>query len=33
VRRVFPRVMGDQPHFLKLRQVIALIKAEELGII
>jgi histidine ammonia-lyase len=33
VRSVFPKVVEDKPHFLKLRKVIALIKAEDLGII
>ncbi|MDB5236032.1 MAG: cmdF [Hymenobacter sp.] len=33
VRSVFPQVVDDQPHFLKLRKVVALIKTEELDII
>ena len=33
VRAVFPRVMTDQPHFLRLRQVVALIQSEDLGLI
>ena len=33
VRAVFPRVMADQPHFLRLRQVVALIQSEDLGLI
>ena len=33
VRSVFPRVIDDQPHFLNLRKVVALIKNEQLDIL
>ena len=33
VRAVFPAVGADQPHFLRLRQVVALIQSEDLGLL